>query len=350
MKQEIHHNVIFFSRFPQLSLFCKSCFLVPGDYHGNVLPWLYLFLAILGFLTNGLATLDIWRTEKTPTAIFTLNIIFSDLMLCCSFPFRMAYYINSSLWKAGTAACSVTEFLMASCFYINIYCNMSFLLWTSINRCVTVTRLPCRLFLVFKRPRLCWFLCLSTWIVGITFVIGSVVYKMSLSTGQKLISCFDQVVNKKHDQMKGLHSLGVGIFFFMLGLMLVSYGLLVFHLYKVNRRSLLGAGLWGGLRVRRKILASVVLFVVCFLPYHVQRIRLIASKTNDCKKNQDEFCVKTMFILVAAFGCCLHPLLYLVLQLPCCRAKRNIRNHPKPDNSKTQVSPEYTDQELQTKS
>lgn len=215
---------------------------------------------------------------------------------------------------------------------------MSFLLWISINRCVTVTRLRCRLLLIFKRPRLCWFLCLATWIVGITFIIGSLAYKVSLkSTEPELNTCFDQVMNKIPGRMNGLHSLGVGLFFFMLGLMLVNYGMLVFYLYKVNRKSLVGAGLWSGLRVRRKILASVVSFVVCFLPYHVQRIRLIVSKNKDCIKNQEEFCLKTLLILVAALSCCLHPVMYLVLQLPCCRAKLNIRNHPKPDISKSQV-------------
>lgn len=96
-----------FSCFPP-TLLCKSCFLVREDCHHDALPWLYLFLATLGFLTNGLATLHLWRTQKTPMVIFTLNIMVSDLMLCCSFPFRMAYYMYSTQWKAGTGVCSVT--------------------------------------------------------------------------------------------------------------------------------------------------------------------------------------------------------------------------------------------------
>lgn len=338
--REIHHHFFF----PPFShpLVCKSCFLVPENYHATVLPWLYLFLAILGFLTSGLATLDLWQTEKTPTVIFTLNLVVSDLMLCCSFPFRMAYYIHSSQWKAGTAVCSVTEFLMVSCFYINIYCNMSFLLWTSINRCVTVLKLRCSLFKVFKRPRLCWLLCLGTWILGLISVIGSMVYKSVLKyTVQELKTCFDQVNNKNTAQINGLHSLGVGMFFCMLALMLVSYGLLIFHLYKLKQKSLVGV--WN-LRVRRKILASVLSFVVCFLPYHVQRIRMIDSENKDCKMMQKEFCAKTLLILVAALSCCLHPLLYLVLQLPCCRAKLNTRKQPKSEMSKDHVSHADTDQ------
>ncbi|KAI5086505.1 putative G-protein coupled receptor 82, partial [Silurus meridionalis] len=313
-------------------------FLKPVGYHSTVLPWLYLLLTILGILTNGLATLDLWRTEKTPTVIFTLNIMVSDLMLCCSFPFRMAYYIRGSQWKADTAVCSITEFLMVSCFYINLYCNVSFLLWTSINRCVTVVRLRCRLFLVFKHPRLCWLLCLSTWIGGSSLVIGSMRYKAAIkSTGQKVESCFDQVINKNPSELNRVHCLAVGVFFFMLGLMLLSYGLLILHLHKVNQMSLVSTASASGLRVRRKIIASVVSFLICFLPYHVQRIKMIAHGDKDCttktvQQRSSDFCLKTLLILVAALSCCLHPVLYLVLQMPCCRAKRNTRNRPKPEN------------------
>ncbi|XP_062862680.1 probable G-protein coupled receptor 82 [Trichomycterus rosablanca] len=318
------------------------CFLRPENYHSTVLPWLYLILAILGFLTNGLAIKDLWRSEKTPSVIFTLNIVMSDLMLCCSFPFRVAYYISSLQWKAGTSICLTTEFFMISCFYINIYCNMSFLLWISINRFATVVRLRWTLLRAFKQPRHSWIICLSTWIIGTTFVICPLAYKAShKSKEQEPISCFDQVINNKIDQMKGLHFIGVGVFFFMLGLMLLSYGLLIFHLHKVSKESLVGAGFGPGkgLRVRRKILASIVLFVACFLPYHIQRIRMAASGEKDCQKKQKDFSVKTMMILVAALSCCLNPVLHLVLQSPCCKAKRNVRNHAKPDISKSQVTP-----------
>lgn len=116
MKQEIHHVTTFFT---SSSLLCKSSFLVPEDYHFTVLPWRYLLLAILGFLTNRLAALDHWRTKKTPTVIFTLDIVVSDLMLCCSFPFRI-WLPPIYIVPGGRLALWSAQFFMVSCFYINM--------------------------------------------------------------------------------------------------------------------------------------------------------------------------------------------------------------------------------------
>ncbi|XP_072542322.1 probable G-protein coupled receptor 82 [Salminus brasiliensis] len=328
----------------------KRCFLESRDHHISVLPWFYLTLAILGFLANALAMLDLWRSEKTPTVIFTLNIVVSDLMVCCSFPFRMAYYITGPKWGPGSTVCLTTEFLMVSCFYINLYCNMCFLLWTSINRYATVVQPRWGLFQAFRQPKLCWVICIVTWILGIITISSSMGYKANLkSTGQELNTCFEKVMNKGMEQINVLHGIGVGMFFFILGLMLVSYGLLIFHLQKVRGGSMVGVGFGpgGGLKVRRKILASVILFVSCFLPYHVQRIRIMAaSDSENCLQKNEDMKIKTLTILVAALSCCLHPALHLVLRLPCCRVKRNTRAPPKPEITRSQVTPNIHATEL----
>ncbi|XP_017550747.1 probable G-protein coupled receptor 82 [Pygocentrus nattereri] len=328
----------------------KRCSLEQDQQHITVLPWIYLTLAVVGFLVNGLAMLDLWRSEKTPTVIFTLNIVVSDLMVCCSFPFRTAYYSSGSEWKAGSSICLITGFVMVCFFSINLYCNMCFLLWTSINRYATVVQPRWALFQAFRQPKLCWVICAITWILGTTSVIGPLGYKASLNpTGPELITCFYQMVNKGMEQGDTLQAIGVGIFFFILGLMLVSYSLLIFHLQKVRGGSMVGAGFGpgGGLKVRRKILATVVLFVACFLPYHVQRIRIMAaSDSRDCQQKRKDLDVKTLTIVVAALSCCLHPMMHLVLRLPCCRVKRNVRPNPKPEITRSQITPNIQATEL----
>ncbi|XP_066497187.1 probable G-protein coupled receptor 82 [Hoplias malabaricus] len=328
----------------------KGCPLEPERYHVIVLPWLYLTLAILGFLANGLAFLDLWHSEWSPTVIFTLNLVVSDLMVCCSFPFWTAFYSNATKWLTDTVICSITMFVTVSFFYINLYCNMCFLLWTSINRYATVVQPRWAIFQAFRRPPFCKCICVVTWVIGIITICIPVGYKTSVSsTDQAHNTCFHHVVNTRIEQLNTLHGAGIGMFFFILGLMLVSYGLLIFHLQKVRGGSMVGAGFGpgGGLKVRRKILASVILFVACFLPYHVQRIRIILSEDRrDCDKQQQNMNIKNLTILVAALSSCLHPALHLTMRLPCCRVKRNTRTSPKPEITRSQVTPQIHATEL----
>ncbi|XP_056088944.1 probable G-protein coupled receptor 82 [Rhinichthys klamathensis goyatoka] len=313
----------------------STCRIHPEESNETILPWLYLFLAVLGLPTNGIVLVDLWRSERTPTVIFTLNIIVSDLLICCSFFFRIAYYKENINWLSGSPACNAVELINFSCFYINLYCNMSFLLWTSINRYATVVKPGYAFFRIFKRTLSSWILCFSTWSVITTVVSTSMGLKLSLQING---TCFDQVVNSYilyRGQFKTIHCVGVSAFFFILCLMLVSYSLLVFHLQKV-RGARFGPG--GTLKVRRKILASVIMFVLCFLPYHVQRIILLL--TSDNENCQAKYRIKTSTIFIAALSCCLHPILQLVFRLRCCRANRNTRVKPKPEASKSLDTPQ----------
>ncbi|XP_051997951.1 probable G-protein coupled receptor 82 [Xyrauchen texanus] len=316
----------------------STCMIQHEESHATILPWLYLSLALLGLPTNGIVLLGLWRSERTPTVIFTLNIVVSDLMMCCSFFFRIAYYKENVNWKSGTTICNAIELIIFTCFYINLYCNMCFFLWTSINRYATVVKPGYALLQVFKRTQPCWIISFSTWLL-ITTIAG-----ISMWVKQSIVNngtCFDQVVDSNIHfkvQLNTIHCFSVAGFFFILCLMLVSYGLLVIHLQNVRGGSLFGAGFGtgGGLKVRRKILASVILFVLCFLPYHVQRVILLTSRSGNC---QAQFRMKTGTIFVAAFSCCLHPVLQLVFRLHCCRAKRNTRPKTKPEISKSLDTP-----------
>ncbi|XP_055072487.2 probable G-protein coupled receptor 82 [Misgurnus anguillicaudatus] len=340
----LNNNVIGFSGVNGSDSNKTICTLQPEEGHETILPWLYLFLVLVGLPTNGIVLQELWRSERTPTVIFTLNLVVSDLMSCCSFILRTAYYKENVKWTLGSSVCNAVEFIMFSCFYINLYCNMCFLLWISINRYATVVKPGCAIYGIFKHTQSCWIICFLTWLVIIIIVSACMLAKLHITNNLPMTNgtCFDQVVNFSDlstQTFKTVHCLGVAGFFFILCLMLVIYSLLVFHLQQVRGGSLISAGFGpgGGLKVRRKIFASVVLFVLCFLPYHVQRIILISSDGRNC---QTQFKIKTGTIFVAALSCCLQPVLQLMLRLRCCRAERNARAKPKPDISKSLETPQ----------
>nr|XP_015218888.1 PREDICTED: cysteinyl leukotriene receptor 1-like [Lepisosteus oculatus] len=296
------------------------CRLCPQIIPYEAIAYVYLTLAIVGFLTNGLALYDLWRAEKTTTVTFVVNIVASDLMLCCSLPFRVAYYWHSAQWAQESSMCTLAKFTTISLFYINLYCNMLFLLWTSVNRYVSVVRPKLPLLRLFKRARVCRLLCAFTWVAAIVVIIGTISRNIAKNK-TVAANCFDHIVNANRHRYNTTHVIGVTVFFLILVLMLAFYALLVYHLHLIQRSSLVGRGQRGSLKVRRKILASVVLFVACFLPYHLERILLLTSDTGDCRWQETQYKVKNCTILLAALSCCLHPLLHLALRSRCCRAR-----------------------------
>ncbi|XP_021434546.2 cysteinyl leukotriene receptor 2 [Oncorhynchus mykiss] len=359
----------------------RQCWLHPDPIDTQVKPWLYLALSLLGFLANGLTLREFMRSGRTPTVILTLNMVTSDLLLCTSFLFRVVYYRRGHIWSGEDTVCQAAMLTMITVFYVNLYCNIMLLLWTSVTRYATVVR-PCPALLVpFTRPRECWVLCLVTWVTVVTVVSANVVLQFGRGKGRGVDSCFDMLENHHREALNNQHCLGVALFFVILTFILVNYGGLVLYLQKVrgskntntseggaregrgvstgvtagDRRvsceveegcgvslgetegrgeNIRGVDLEvhsgagerqrmksGSLRVRRKILAVVVVFVACFLPYHVQRaVTLLSPHGGDCEKLRTQWKAKNATITIAALSCIVHPLLHLALRhLPCCR-------------------------------
>ncbi|XP_010888269.4 probable G-protein coupled receptor 82 isoform X2 [Esox lucius] len=338
----------------------RQCWLYPNLFYTQIKPWLYLTLMLLGSLGNSLTLRDLWRSEWTPTLILNFNTVTSDLLLCLSFLFRMMYYLNCQVWSGEDLVCKITVETMLTVFYINLYCNMLMLLWTSVTRYATVVR-PHPAFLTpLTTTTGCWVLCLTTWVTVATVVCASLLHTI----GEEEIqggSCFDMLENGNRQGFNNPHCLGVVVFFIALALILVSYGGLVLHLQKVrgarhihtrerrarvaitegvrtvsadvkegfgvnleerkNRR--VGSKV-GSLKVRRKILATVVVFMVCFLPYHIQlAVTLLTPQGSDCDKVRTLWEVNNATIAIASLSCILNPLLYLALRrLSCCQGRQ----------------------------
>lgn len=120
----------------------RQCWLHPDPFDTQVKPWLYLVLSLLGFLANGLTLREFRSSGRTPTVILTLNMVTSDLLLCTSFLFRVVYYRRGHIWSGEDKACQAAMLTGITVFYVNLYCNMMLLLWTSVTRYATVVWMP----------------------------------------------------------------------------------------------------------------------------------------------------------------------------------------------------------------
>ncbi|KAJ8004677.1 hypothetical protein DPEC_G00138800 [Dallia pectoralis] len=250
-------------------------------------PWFYLTLLLVGSLSNCLTLRDLWKLEWTPTIILTVNIVTSDLLLCLSFIFRIMYYLNCQVWSQEEMMCQVAVETMKTVFYINLYCNMMLLLWTSVIRYTTVVRPHPAILTPLTTTRGCWALCVATWATVVMVVVVKGVKTVSRGVKEDVRVSTEE----KNSGQKRLENLG-------------SKG--------------------GSLKVRRKILATVVVFVACFMPYHVQRaVTQFTPQEGDCAKVRFQWDVTNTTKAIAALSCVLHPLLYLAQRhLSCCQGRQ----------------------------
>ncbi|XP_041114992.1 probable G-protein coupled receptor 82 [Polyodon spathula] len=322
------------------------CNITFDNYQKDIFTWLYSALTIVGFLSNGAVLWDLWKAEKTVTGIFTINMTAADLLLCCSFPFRIVYYQRSSEWEPNAHLCTATIFTTVSLFYINLYCNICFLMWICINRYASVVRPKHVFFKFFKTPKICKFLCALTWTVTLCATLSNLIHNL-LKNSVPAKSCFDLIASKTRNNYNLLHALCIALFFFILIILLTFYTLLVYHLQRMQDGNLVMRNQNISLQVRRKILATVLVFVVCFVPYHIERAMLLLSNSSDCTWQRKQYKAKAGTILLAALSCCVLPLLHLSFHFRCCKARaashtRNIHPHTHEEHAIGYRLPETT--------
>lgn len=74
---------------------------------------------------------------------------------------------------------------------------------------------------------------------------------------------------------------------------------------------------WTLVKARRKLLLVVVVFCLCFVPYHLVRLPYIFLK-RQCSGDSSLFFLKELVIMVSTFNICLDPLIYFIF----CKAFR----------------------------
>ena len=65
--------------------------------------------------------------------MLTLNMVTTDLLLCTSFLFQVMYDLRGQIWSGEDRECQVTTLTMITVSYVNLYCNIMLLLWTSVT-------------------------------------------------------------------------------------------------------------------------------------------------------------------------------------------------------------------------
>ncbi|XP_067449812.1 P2Y purinoceptor 1-like [Thunnus thynnus] len=236
-----------------------SCPRVNFDFEHRFLPPVFISVFIVGLVANGWGLRSLLQKWKKlgHVNVFVLNLGLADILYLLTLPFLIVYYFMKSTWIFGDTFCKITRF----CFNLNLYGSIGFL------TCISVYR-----YLAIVHPMRVMGKLTVTHSVAISVMVWLLVSVQSLpdmfytkTFGNKPGKCYD-TTHKTYVEDYLKYSLGWTLtgfclpFFITLG----CYGHVIVILCHQNTTDKVLKK-----RCLKLLLILIVLFSVCYIPYHV---------------------------------------------------------------------------------
>ncbi|KAJ7319909.1 hypothetical protein JRQ81_019420 [Phrynocephalus forsythii] len=284
----------------------KNCTDDVHELRQSYLPPLYGITFLVAFPGN-LIAICVYAFRMRPwksSTIIMFNLASTDLLYLVSLPFLIHYYASGEHWIFGDFLCKFIRFS----FHFNLYSSILFLTCFSIFRYFAIVH-PIRSFTVQKRS---WAVlaCVASWVVSL-LAVSPINYLITSETSENRSFCHDLSSSENLDVIKWytwlLSSL---VFFFPLMIVTLCYTAIICTLAR---------GLHTQNRCKKKArkLACLLLvvFSVCFLPFHILRILRIELRFHPVSCELETH-VHTAYVIsrpLAAMNTCCNLLLYVVI-------------------------------------
>ncbi|KAK9515099.1 hypothetical protein VZT92_025770 [Zoarces viviparus] len=236
-----------------------TCQRISFDFPGRFLPPVYILVFILGLVANGWGLKSLLQNWKKlgNVNVFVLNLGLADILYLLTVPFLVVYYFMGSKWIFGDAFCKITRF----CFNLNLYGSIGFLTCISVYRYLAIVH-PMR---VMGRITV-------THSVGISVMVWLLVSVQSLpdmfyskTFGNMTVRCYD-TTSKIYVEDYLNYSLGRTLTGFCIPFLITlgCYGhMIVFLCLTKTTDKVLKQ------RCLKLLCILILLFSVCYVPYHV---------------------------------------------------------------------------------
>ncbi|XP_077390435.1 uracil nucleotide/cysteinyl leukotriene receptor [Festucalex cinctus] len=262
------------------------------------------FYILIFFLALNGNSLALWifshqRGTTSPANIFLTHLAVADLSYVVMLPLRATYHLTGGHWPFGEVPCRLTGFL----FYVNMYASLYFLACVAGDRYLAVVHAVRSLRV--RRARYAHIISFSLWaLVTVSMAPLLVTHQTQEVDGVTVCS---QLYREKASH-KALISLAVA--FTPPFLATLSCYLLIIH--SLHRGSRLEPTL--KLRALRTIGLVMLIYVVCFLPYHASRATFILGYSHpdvSCQTRRGLSLANRLTSLLTCFNGAMDPLIYL---------------------------------------
>ncbi|XP_009289705.1 P2Y purinoceptor 14 [Danio rerio] len=256
------------------------------------------------------------RVQSSIT-VYMNNLIAADFFLCLSLLLRIASYADSTIMMFNIY-CSFG----ATAFYINMYASILFMEFIAINRYLKIVR-PLETH-TLQTVRTARYISGAIWFVLLAISSIYVILYLSTSwskTKPEVFICDFQDSSQISAAYTSVHSASFVIFIFILVSLIFLYWKTLQKLREVQLSTQAEFNRQKFRKSKQNMLVLVVIFCVCFVPYHLVRLPYIFIRhlLNDCTSIQALHILKEVTALLAALNVSLDPLIYFFF----CKAFRD---------------------------
>ncbi|XP_048877878.1 P2Y purinoceptor 1-like [Brienomyrus brachyistius] len=245
-------------RYPMKNVDCTE---INLDFTHTFLPIVYILVFIIGIIGNFWGLYSVrknWR-KLGNINIFVLNLGVADLLYVFCLPFLVVYYYNKSIWIFGKTFCMVTRF----CFNLNLYGSIGFLTCICIYRYLGIVHTMEVMGRIKTRHSMG--ISVLVWCSVLIQIIPDMFFEKTPKNSSD--SCYDTTADERiRDYLP--YSIGWSITGFGVPLFVIlwCYGhVAVVLATRANVDALLKQ------RCLKLVIILIILFSVCFIPYHVLR-------------------------------------------------------------------------------
>lgn len=283
------------------------CDLTEGmDFESVFIPVLYSVAFAVGVLGNGvlLGVLARSRGRWSVTDTFILHLGVADILLLLTLPLWAAQSAQEEGWTFGTPLCKIT----GAVFTINFYCGIFLLACISLDRYLSIvhaTQMYSR-----RNPRVVHISCLAVWIFSLLLSLPDWVFYHAVKDDRRgnRTECvpdyfrFDPegVFNWELASRVLSHTAG----FLLPSVVLVFCYSCILHRLRCGSQGLQKQ------KAFRIIVAVVVVFFICWTPYHITLMVDTLHSDNSCGVRGS---LQKAMVVTSSLGylhCSLNPILY----------------------------------------
>lgn len=282
---------------------------VNTDFTQWFLPSCYLVVTLLGLWGNGLGLWNLCASSRKSSwsafSVLVCNLGIADLLYVITLPFLVSYYLQGRVWLFGPGWCRLTRVL----FHLNLYSSIGFLTCISVHRYLGIVH-PLRM--LGRCQTLGPSLCLSALVWGWVIIQLSpdFIFSKMDHTGMR---CHDTT---EHENVGTYlqYTLAITMTGFVIPFLIII-GCYCHVVVVLQRNRNVDPTL-----KRRSIKLAVlvmVLFSVCFLPYHIFRNLNLVSRgwqlQGSCTQTSRNIYIAYQVTRgLASLNSALNPLLYLL--------------------------------------